>query len=772
MTRRRPAQTTRKSEEAERAPSTAEPLAPGQRLRPWLLGGACALVVARPLFPSESAVLRGDGLPVVMLWIALAVFWLLGAIGHRGFRVRLGWIDVAVLLAVGLHTLSGVWAATHASPRPALNALWEWIGLGLSFLLVRQLVLGRREARAVVAVMAGLAVAVAVYGLYQYFFSLPATRARYDRDPDGVLAEAGLDYPRGSRERELFDKRLRSVEPLGTFALTNSLAGFLAPWLIVVLGIAVAGAGASGEPGLSRERLWISRKRHWLGVAGAAGTVGLCLLLTKSRTAYLATLVGVLLLALLWLLGALRRGGVRVGGKVLAAAGAGAAAAALLVAVAVATGGLDREVLSEAGKSLGYRLQYWQSSLEMIADHPWLGCGPGNFREAYPAYKLPTASEEIADPHNFLLEIWATAGTPAMAAFVAVIAVLFATVLQSRGRRGEPTDSLPGPTGPARDRAADRPWFVLGGSMAGFLLGILIGLSSGAPTEPLLPVLGLPAAAGVVALLWNWVQHGELPATLPLVAVVAALVNLSAAGALVFPGVSGTLWLLMALGVNLAGTADVVNVSRPKLIGLLVLALGLAAACYGTAYSPVIRSRAALERAAPLEHSLEVHRLGQAEQWLLQAAKADPWSAESWSRLASVAFRRWAVGGEPDGLARFERYTEKACATAPNSSPVWRTVADGYLAAYQKLRRPEDLKRALAAYQTAVRLYPNSADHQAALAVAMRSAGDEAGFREHAQRALWLDEITPHADNKLDKVDPNLRDELRNSLRRNSSGQN
>ena len=45
------------------------------RLRPWLLGGTCALFVARPLFPSEGAAQQGDGLPVVMLWIVLPGIW-------------------------------------------------------------------------------------------------------------------------------------------------------------------------------------------------------------------------------------------------------------------------------------------------------------------------------------------------------------------------------------------------------------------------------------------------------------------------------------------------------------------------------------------------------------------------------------------------------------------------------------------------------------------------------------------------------------------------
>ena len=47
------------------------------------------------------------------------------------------------------------------------------------------------------------------------------------------------------------------------------------------------------------------------------------------------------------------------------------------VGLAITVGGLDVEVLTEAGKSLSYRFEYWQASLDLIADHPWAGCGPG-----------------------------------------------------------------------------------------------------------------------------------------------------------------------------------------------------------------------------------------------------------------------------------------------------------------------------------------------------------------------------------------------------------
>ncbi|MCD4726248.1 MAG: hypothetical protein K8R46_01185, partial [Pirellulales bacterium] len=126
--------------------------------RPWLLGAMTALLVARPLFPSESAATHGDGLSTVMLWIALAVFWLLGAIGRpnhnsplpsgegqgvragSSFVLRFGWIDAAVVLLLVCQAAATLWAVQHGSPRPAINVFWEWIGMGLCFLLARQLI--------------------------------------------------------------------------------------------------------------------------------------------------------------------------------------------------------------------------------------------------------------------------------------------------------------------------------------------------------------------------------------------------------------------------------------------------------------------------------------------------------------------------------------------------------------------------------------------------------------------------------------------------------
>ncbi len=180
-------------------------------------------------------------------------------------------------------------------------------------------------------------------------------------------------------QRLLFEQRVNSSEPMATFALANSLAGFLVPWSLVALGIcAVVGVMRSRD------------LRVWLPAALCALVIVACLVLTKSRAGYVATAVGISALAL-WTFGAggahlaTDRRDCRTAGRCPAGRGDW-------------RGALDREVLSEAGKSLGYRWQYWQATVAMIKDHPLLGCGPGQFQGYYTRYMLADASETVAEP--------------------------------------------------------------------------------------------------------------------------------------------------------------------------------------------------------------------------------------------------------------------------------------------------------------------------------------------------------------------------------------
>ncbi len=700
-------------------------LSENDRLRPWLLAGFTSLVVARPLFPSESAATYGDGMPMVMLWITLAVLWLLGAIGRPKFSIRFGWIDAAVLLLVGWHTLAALWAVWHGSPRPALNMLWEWVGLGLCFFLARQFIVTPTEVRAVVAVMIALAVALAGYGLYQCFHEMPATRAIYESDPDAAIRNAGLWFPPGSPERQLFADRLYSTEPMATFALTNSLAGYLVPWLVILAGMICAS---------------ISIRRQLWKLVLCAMPIAACLLLTKSRSGYVAVGVGVVVA---WLASRLKR--TTIGWKwptivtvVLVA----------MITAGISFGGLDREVLSQASKSFGYRLQYWQSTGQIIAEHPILGCGPGNFQDTYPRYKLPEASEEVADPHNFLLEIWATAGTPAAIAFLMVLGCFVWTIARDANTIGKEPKcgevvkdekrELPKPLIINSTSIVSHPNYILSGCFTGFLLSFPMGLLSVAPQGIAALLLGLPIAALALLLLRGWIQEGQMPRWLPAVGVAALLINLLAAGGIGLPSVAGTLWLLLAVGLP---------EERPRELPtrmawvMLLLTILLAYACYRTAYSRVLDCHAQLR--------LSERKPAQAAEYLEAAAAADPLSAEPRRRLADLEFDRWRQEPNEESFRRFEAANENVLTLSPGSPPAWFNAAERYCEAYSKTGSRHALEVAIHDYQRAIELYPNNALYRAKLADAALAAGNHAIFRSEAEAALNLDAATPHKDRKL-----------------------
>jgi cytochrome c-type biogenesis protein CcmH/NrfG len=693
--------------------------------QPWLLAGMTALFVARPLFPSESAATHGDGLVMVMLWIALAIFWLLTSLARPRFVVRFGWTDAAVLVLIGWIGVAAISAIGHGSPRPALNMLWEWLGMGLCFLLARQFITSEREARAVVAVMIALAVGLAGYGLYQRVVEFPQTRAEYAADPDRAIRNAGLWFPPGSRERELFESRLGNREPLATFALTNSLAAFLSPWMVILVGMTTGAA---------------QNRKRMLGMGLCLLLITACFLLTKSRSGYIASCIGLLLL---WLL--CREKPLRIGWKLPTAV---TAIATAILAAALVIDGPD--VLAKAWTSFAFRVHYWQSSVQMIADHPLVGCGPGNFQNVYTQYKLPQAYEEVADPHNLLLEIAATAGLPAALAFVIVLGCFGWSCKKNNGRpqwecgggnNGQRNTEGTQAGGASlcvspfllRPFASELPspavspdtWkWILAGGAAGFLLSVPVGMLSAAPSGIAAVLLGLPLAATAAALLSGWIRDGRLPGLLPVLGVTVLLVDLLTTGGIGFPSVANTLWLLLALG--LAGERPRTAHNGVAWAAFFVL-IGLAVTCYRTAYQPVMECQAQLR--------LAERRADRAVECLEAAAAADPWAAEPWRQLAAVEFERWWQHPDEATFDRFRHAANKVIELAPNSAPNWECIGDWYSRAFSRTDRRgkeignDTLRNALSAYDDALRLYPNNTTYRTKRDEAYRAVENQPEFR-------------------------------------------
>jgi tetratricopeptide (TPR) repeat protein len=79
------------------------------------------------------------------------------------------------------------------------------------------------------------------------------------------------------------------------------------------------------------------------------------------------------------------------------------------------------------------RVLIWQSTWEMIKDHPWLGVGLGLFFLAYPPYRQPADASGGFFAHNDYLQFWAETGLPGL--ILAVCALLSVAWLMARAWR-------------------------------------------------------------------------------------------------------------------------------------------------------------------------------------------------------------------------------------------------------------------------------------------------------------------------------------------------
>jgi len=712
----------------------AEPTDWPTLIRAGVLGGAIALVISSVLVFSEAAIPKGSYASIAMGWCVLLMLWSLAAWLDPQPVLRWGWTELAAAPLIGWHSLAAIAALGHTNGRQALNSMWLFIGYGLTAFLLRQTLRTAVQVRALVASMIWLALLLATFGYYQYFISMPAQRRAYEANPEQTLRDSEQATDPDSRRK--FENRLYSREPLATFALTNSLAGVLAPWLCAVLAI---GLSVRRDP--AQRRTLLAMLLIALAIAG-------CLVLTKSRTAYLAAGFGLALVALYC-----RPDGWRIGWRLPAAIGG---VAVVLGLAAVYLGGLDAQVLSEAPKSALYRIEYWRATAALIADHPLLGCGPGNFQEAYAAYQLPQASETVADPHNFLLEVWATSGTPAVLLLL-LLGVAFVIDLTRAARTAIPPDKDGATTGPSS-------WTVFGGTLAGLILAAPIAYVAGYPLDnaltrgyvPVVWLLGFPLLAATWWSLWTWIQQGRLQLAALIVPMVVLLVNLLAAGAVRFPGVIATLLVLTPAALCLASQSAAASAGsdlrdRPQLPRTAVAAAGLSAIgltvlCLLTEYHPVLISRAALE-AGMAEWT--AGRKDAALVSIEQAVAADPRCPETWQSLAELRKDHWLATEADADWKSFMAAADGLAKHDPQHHLAYYARGGWLLTAWRKTGRAELLEQAIEEYRRTILRYPNRALYHAQLAWTLHLAGRDDEARTEADVAHRLDDLTPHSDQKL-----------------------
>lgn len=301
---------------------------------------------------------------------------------------------VVALLAVTVFVLS----------RRDLDVRVEAVVLGAAVVVVGASVVGAvntfvaSRAAPTVLVPVVVALAVRVGGVAFRPFVLAALAAAGAIHASAALVQRFITWPDALARQDALalDRSVRDVlatlRPLGLSLSPDLMSGLVGVGLAATLALAP-------RFGIARALVVPVVVAELIAIATARSTT---------------TLLGIGLVLLVSL--------VRLGRARLALGGA---------AVAIALfAGVGRGV-ERALHSLDERWRNWQSALEIVAAHPWLGVGPGGFAEAYESARIVGANETLY-AHSWPLHLAAEVGV------VGPLLVVAALALIARARWADP----------------------------------------------------------------------------------------------------------------------------------------------------------------------------------------------------------------------------------------------------------------------------------------------------------------------------------------------
>lgn len=255
-----------------------------------------------------------------------------------------------------------------------------------------------------------LVVMLACKGALQYFVEHPETVRAYKQHRAQFLESQG--WSEGSMMARAFERRLYQNEGTGWFGLSNVFASVCAGGVVAML--ALAGASRRVRDDLPK---WV---RPLIGAGLLIAGAGLALSMSKGGIA--AAAVGVALLVA----GAILRH--KLGEKPSVARKLGVSLGLLVIAgmlAGVVLRGMLGEKLSEL--SIYFRWFYMQGATRVIGEHPFLGVGPADFKDAYLLAKPALSPEEVTSPHSILFDWLSALGLAGAAWSIAWLAWIAAT---------------------------------------------------------------------------------------------------------------------------------------------------------------------------------------------------------------------------------------------------------------------------------------------------------------------------------------------------------
>jgi O-antigen ligase len=719
-----------------------------------------ALFLCRLLVPTEAT---EQGLT---LWLCAATFALAAVVFFGSFKFqsvisyRPALPDLAIGLMVLGHLVSGLHVlAGSGNGRSALNMMWEWLAIGVFWILMRLLVVRKESQQLLTNTFIVTVLGLSLLGLWQHYYWYPQQASKFEQlleYTEQTAANEALSQDAKNEYKELvsqfgtdvltldtpgrmsFLARVKaSVEPIGLFVLANTFALFL---LVALLFVTFDFFNRANQLSL--------QTRVSMGLI--ATILLFCLILTKSRTAWAGTITGLSTYFVLhWILA---RSRIRISIRYLMVA---ISVAGGLILWGMLTGGLDPQVISEAPKSLQYRLEYWSSSLELLQDHPIFGAGPGNFRQHYLRYKLPGSSEEILDPHNLFLGIWSGGGLLALLGLCLLIISSVAKGIQNFQDNDEA--SVP-PSHSALVLKQAALLIILGYAFTIASVFLLEG-----HLDQRLILMGSITASFSVVLNKLGVQF-FMRRPVALAAFVATVVHLSGASGIEMPAVVLVI-LVLAHSITFSEiqTGKEIQLSEKSLLSASLMSLGLLVGSLLTGLIPVQLAQTDINIGKSM---LLVRGNPQlAKRYFLSASEADSLSPEPQQQLALFYFQNWRNSGSRDD-SEFEQavsHLQDAIKLDPFAAGRYRSLGNLWDAKAEQSEDEADAIKAVDAYQDAALLYPNFAELQAELAMAQQRANQPA--TEAAKTALDLDELN-HQYGHTDKfLSEDVRKRLKQMLR-------
>lgn len=699
-----------------------------------------ALCCAAPMIP-EGAAEEFSNWPLFLLWLIAGILLLAAIVSGGNLKARWATIDSLVVGICTLVVLSGLISIAQQSghARSTINGLWQWTGFAIAFVVIRQLTQRVEFRTGIILLMLSVAIGISTAGLYQRWIVFPSMQSEYknlsEEQRQQVLREGGINNVQpDSRERRMWENRLYSTDTTATFVLANSLAIFLTPWFVCALAFAMS-------------RSHLGKPVGWAMIAGLI-LIGFCLILTKSRTAFLAVGASTVLL----LFSRFKKQSWRIPWSILL----GFFTIAIVVLAGASMFGLiDAEVFSEAPLSILYRLEYWQASGDMIADHWLMGVGPGNFQHQYSTYQLPQASETVSDPHNFLVEIWAVGGTPAALLLLTAIGIWLYRMRYVFVDSTAKQDSIPDDSGSQNLSGPSANLLMILGLLIGsFLVFIQVAILGLDPLTPLIAVI----VAGLVMTGFLIASAGQpLPSidqSTLCIAVAGLMIGLSASGGVSFPSIVIPAAVLFAGTLTAQGREIALN-KTASVVGIVLL-LSMLFLIRFTVIDPIHQARQ-LSQQADME--MRNGRFPAALESMDRAIAADPYDANYRFFRTQLCFTRFQSAPTLENLQELVSSAETAVAKRPQNSKValetgklFRTLAAGR-GTQAEISSPEIRSiindRMVRFFEIAQTRRPNDSFHAASLALALEMAGKKKKAAEWANLALELNQADPHADRDL-----------------------